>query len=100
VRTLSFTYNAAGELTQGTDPAGTYGFEYDGAGRVSYQSQSFAGFSPLIEYSRELDAAGNTTGLSAVIAGTADFQNTYDYDALSRLTSVRQAGQEEGNAVA
>ena len=53
VRTISLTYDAAGELMQGTDPAGTYGYEYDGAGRLNYQSQSFAGFLPLIEYSRQ-----------------------------------------------
>ena len=52
VRTISFTYDAAGELTQATDPAGTYGYEYDGAGRLNYQSQSFDAFSQLIEYSR------------------------------------------------
>jgi YD repeat-containing protein len=79
VRTIGFTYNDAGELTQATDPAATYGYNYDNDGRVKYESQSFAGFSPLIEYNRGFDADSSVLSLAAILAGTADFKNLYDY---------------------
>lgn len=52
MRTLLFDYNAAGELEEATDPAATYGYTRDNLGRVTSESQSFAGFSPLTTFSR------------------------------------------------
>jgi YD repeat-containing protein len=69
VRTLGFTFDAASRLTQATDLAGTYGFTYDALNRVKKESQSFAGFSHLIEYSRAFNKLGSVTTLSAVVGG-------------------------------
>ena len=55
---------------------------------------------PNVVLTNEYDADGNRTQLSATIAGTADFLNTYSYDALNRLTQLYQDGQTGGNAVA
>src|SRR5262249_27702054 len=100
VRTISYTLDAAGQLTQATDVAATYGYNYDNDGRVTYESQSFAGFSPLIEYNRGFNADSSVASLAAVLAATADFKNTYSYDNLARLTSVNQQQVTGGNAVA
>jgi YD repeat-containing protein len=48
VRTLEFDYDIASRLVEATDPAATLGFTYDNLGRVIAESQSFAGFSPLM----------------------------------------------------
>ncbi|MBM4089993.1 MAG: RHS repeat-associated core domain-containing protein [Planctomycetes bacterium] len=49
---------------------------------------------------QQFDAVGNRTGLSAAINGTADFADSFEFDFLSRMTSVRQTGQTGGNPVA
>jgi RHS repeat-associated protein len=100
VRTISYTYDNAGRLYQATDPDSTYGYTYDSLGQVTYESQSYAGFSPLIEYDSTLDGAGKLTHLAATIAGTADFENTFSYDTLARVSSIIQQNQTGGNAVA
>jgi len=100
VRTISYTYDTAGRLYQATDPDSTYGYTYNGLGQVTYESQSYAGFSPLIEYTSTLDGAGKLTALAAAIAGTSDFKNTFSYDTLARVSSIVQQGQTGGNAVA
>ncbi len=55
---------------------------------------------PDVVLSSGYDPAGNRKSLSATIAGTPDFLNTYSYDALSRLDTIDQQGQTGGNAVA
>jgi len=100
VRTISYTYDVAGRLDSATDPAATYGYDYDALGRSTYESQSFANFSALLEYERAFDGAHQLTSLQAIIAGTADFKNLYTYDDLNRLDRVTQQGIGGGNAVA
>jgi YD repeat-containing protein len=100
VHTISYTYDAAGRLDQASDPQSAYGYDYDALGRVTYESQSIAGLSPLIEYNRVFDGANQVTSLQAIIAGTADFKNLYTYDNLNRLSQVTQQGVTGGNAVA
>jgi RHS repeat-associated protein len=100
VRTMTYTYDAAGHLDQATDIAATYGYDYDALGRTTYESQSFANFSPLLEYERAFDGADQLTSLAAIIAGTADFQNAYTYDHLNRLSLVTQQDASGGNVVA
>ena len=55
---------------------------------------------PRVVLSDLCDANSNRTQLAATIAGVADFQNVYTYDALNRLTQLYQQGQTGGNAVA
>ena len=100
VRTIGYTYDAAGRLDSATDPAATYGYDYDALGRTTYESQSFANFTALLEYERAFDGAHQLTTLEAIIAGTADFKNIYTYDDLNRLDRVTQQGVSGGNAVA
>ena len=48
----------------------------------------------------QYDAINDRTQLAATIAGTADFLNTYQYDADQRMTQLVQQGQTGGNPVA
>ena len=43
------------------------------------------------------DAAGRRTSFDAAIAGTADFANTYQYDALGRTTQITQTDGDPGS---
>jgi RHS repeat-associated protein len=100
VRTLSFAYSAAGELVSASDPAATYTYSYDALSRVTSEGQTIAGLTPGITYESIYDALSRRTELQAVVGGTDDFQNTYTYDNLSRLTRLQQQDVGGGNVVA
>jgi RHS repeat-associated protein len=102
-RMLTYGYDAASQLILAEDPAARYTYQYDGLGRLASQSQEIAGLTPLIEYQSQFDLAGNRTELTALLGGSVDFQNTYTYDDLHRLTSLQQQAGGSGpgaNAVA
>ncbi len=99
LRTIEFEFDANSRLTEATDVAATYGFTYDALSRVISETQSFAGFSPLLSYDREFNSAGSVTEIAATIGSTADFLNTLTYDNLQRVTRIEQ-DENGGNAVA
>ncbi|WP_233198707.1 MULTISPECIES: RHS repeat-associated core domain-containing protein [Pirellulaceae] len=98
-RTLSYTFDAASQLTSASDPAATYTFTYDNLGRNTSTTHDLAalGFDVVID--EAYDALGRRTSLAAEIDGTDDLINTYSYDYLNRMTQVTQASQSGGNAV-
>ena len=100
LETFSYSYNADGQLTSADSPDSAYAYSYDGMGRVSSVDNNGTPNVPDVVLSSQYDANSNRTSLSATIAGTADFQNVYTYDALNRLTQLYQQGQTGGNAVA
>jgi RHS repeat-associated protein len=55
---------------------------------------------PQVVLTSAWDANGNRTSLSATIDSTDDFENSYSYDLLNRLTRVDQIGVSGGNTVA
>jgi len=55
---------------------------------------------PRVILTSTYDTLSRRTAVSASINGTADFLNSYSYDALHRLTRVDQTGQTGGNTVA
>ncbi|MCL4207913.1 MAG: hypothetical protein KJ000_35960, partial [Pirellulaceae bacterium] len=100
IRTLSFSYDAASQLTAAADPAASYDYQYDALGRRTSVTHDIAGLGFPVVLASAYDAAGNRTSLSATIDTTADFVNQYTYDALHRMTRIEQAGVTGGNAVA
>ncbi|MGH7192046.1 MAG: hypothetical protein ACREJM_00760 [Candidatus Saccharimonadales bacterium] len=55
---------------------------------------------PRVVLTSTFDLMGDRASQSAAINGTADFLNSYSYDADQRLTTVQQQQQTGGNAVA
>jgi len=100
LETFSYAYNADGQLTSASSPDSAYAYAYDGEGRTASVDNNGTPNVPDVVLSDQYDANGNRTQLAATIAGTADFQNVYTYDALDRLTQLYQQGQTGGNAVA
>jgi RHS repeat-associated protein len=100
VRTLSFQYDAASQLTAASDPTASYGYSYDNLGRVTTETQDLDGLNPVIAYESTYDGDNRRTGLQAFVGGKADFKNSYTYDNLDRLTSLQQADVSEGSVVA
>ena len=100
MRTLSFTFDAASQLTAVADPAASYAYTLDNVGRVTSDTQAITGLTFDIEYQSQYNANGRRTQLLAVLDGTADFKNTYLYDNLSRLTGLNQQDTAGGSVVA
>jgi hypothetical protein len=54
---------------------------------------------PHVVLASAYDAMNDRTQLTATVASTADFLNTYSFDAMQRLTEETQLGQTGGNGV-
>ena len=80
--TLTFSYDADGNLTGTSDPSGSYGYHYDRLNRLSSEDQP----GPLtIGYT--YDAASNLTGIVDA-AGTT----SYGYNSENLLVSLLEPG--------
>jgi RHS repeat-associated protein len=102
--TISYAYTVLDGLTSTSDASSGYAMAFDGFGRQSSVDNlgSLTGGTPSapdVVLNAQYDANGNRTVLDAVIAGTADFHNTYQYDYLKRQTQIIQQSN-GGHAVA
>jgi RHS repeat-associated protein len=100
VRTIDWTFDAAGQLTAASDLAADYTYTYDALGRATTLTHDIVGLGSQVIMNHTFDALGNRTQLAATIGGTADFVTEYTYDALRRMTRIQQHGVSGGNAVA
>jgi RHS repeat-associated protein len=89
VRTITYTYDAANELTGAQDPDATLTFTYDSGGNLLAAGTSGTAGEPLVtltySYSNSNDRLSMTDNLSSV--GRA----TYTYDDAHRLVSITQS---------
>ena len=105
-RTLNYEYDWVGNLTDTSDPAASYDFEYDQLDRQVSSKTTLPNLPNSVTLATQYDAAGNRTQLAAsfknlsTLAVTPDFVNNYVYDPLNRVTSISQAQQTGGNTVA
>ncbi|MCY3006183.1 MAG: hypothetical protein NTV29_09405 [Planctomycetota bacterium] len=97
VRSITTTYNAAGELLSVNDPSSDVSFVRDNLGRATTVSSTVNGVG--FSMGQSFDIVGNRTELRASGSGTPDFRNIYRYDKLNRLTEVIQTNQVGGNQV-
>jgi RHS repeat-associated protein len=100
IRTINYAFDAANQLTSASDPDSSYAYTYDDLGRLLTVDNAGTAGAPAVVLTSTFDANNNRTGLSATIAATVDFQNTYTYDSLNRLTRLDQSGPAGGNEVA
>ncbi len=99
VRTITSEYNVASELVSISDPSSTIEYTRDNLGRATSIENVIAGLTPAVILGQVFDAASNRTELNATIGSTADFKNSYSYDAVNRLIDIVQQSQSGGNAV-
>lgn len=100
LETFAYAYNADGQLTSASNPDSAYAYAFDGMGRTTSVDNNGTPNVRRVVLTSQYDNNSNRTQFSATIAGAADFQNVYTYDALNRLTQLYQQGQTGGNAVA
>jgi YD repeat-containing protein len=90
VRTLSYVYDAAGNLTSTSDPSASYTFAYDSLNRPTSVTTRVSGLDPSVTLLSQYDSSGNRTQLAASLTDpfsqvvTPDFVNQYTYDSLGR----------------
>jgi len=93
---VTYAYDLASRMTQARDSSGTYGFSYDGAGRLTGTGTQY-GFLPNRNFTTSYgyDAASNRTSFTDAEGGS----NSYSYDALNRLATLKDfTGQQFGFA--
>jgi YD repeat-containing protein len=95
VNTLNVAYDAASQRTSASDDVSSFAYAFDALGQVtSVDNQGTIG--PHVILQNTFDVVGNRTSLAATIDGVADFQNSYGYDQLRRLTQVLQSHSDPG----
>jgi RHS repeat-associated protein len=100
VRTISYGYDAMGNLLSVSDPDASYDYEYDNLNRQTDVTQTISGLTPAVEFGHEFDAAGRMTTASAMIGSYDDYVNNYVYDALGRLITLTQGEQDDTSVAA
>ena len=89
VRTISYTYDAAGEMLTASDPSASYAYAYNSDGRVMTSSASIAGLTPQVTLTSDYNDDGCRIDLLAQIGGVNNFYNQYGYDNLGRPEAKR-----------
>jgi YD repeat-containing protein len=90
VRTLSYVYDAAGNLTSTSDPSAGYTYAYDSLNRPTSVTTALPGLDPSVTLASQYDNAGNRTQLSTSLTDTStqvvtpDFVNPSTYDSLGQ----------------
>lgn len=92
VRAISYSYDAASQLTAVNDPDSAYGYSYDAAGRLTSVDNSGTAGSPDVLLNYGYDAVNNRTSVTDFITGIESGIETFDYDALDRVTQITQRG--------
>ncbi len=82
--TATYQYNAAGELTQASDPFSSYAYSYDADGRLVSVSNAGTPGVPSVTLSYAYDAFGDRISLSDSLGGVV----SYSYDGDLRLSSL------------
>jgi RHS repeat-associated protein len=86
--TVNYTYDNNSQVTQVTDPTGTYNFTFDNMGRLTGTSTQYSFLSGrTFTTSYSYDAASNRTVFTDPEGGTG----TYVYDSLNRMQSLTPA---------
>jgi RHS repeat-associated protein len=85
---VDYVYDLAGKIKQVSDPTGSYGFAYDNLGRLIGTTTQYS-FLPGTTFRNAYgyDAGSNKTLFTAPDGSV----NTYQYDALNRLTSLNNS---------
>jgi RHS repeat-associated protein len=108
---IHYEYDAAGRLVSEWDEFSSYSYTYDALDRVVTETVANPD-APVVVFTTGYDPSSPLppgegqgeralrTSFSATIGGVADFQRTYQYDALGQMVHIGQTGQTGGNAVA
>ena len=100
IYTATFAYNAASQLTSGTDNSSAYVFSYNSNGLVTKIDNNGTATGPRVVLDLTYDNLSRLLSQAATVSSTADFLDNYTYNAAGQLTKLTQQGQTGGNSVA
>lgn len=92
IEAFTYVFDAAGQLAAATDARSSYRHVYDSAGRLTSVTNAGTPEVPEVAFTYTYDATGALLNRSETIAGAASGVNSYQYDALNRVTQITQAG--------
>jgi RHS repeat-associated protein len=92
-RSINSTYNAAGELTQISDPDSSYRYTYDQDGRMETVSNQDTPNVPTTILSYGYDNVGNVLSMTESINGNLGVTTSHQFDALNRMTQNTQGNK-------
>jgi RHS repeat-associated protein len=92
LRTISFGYDAASQLTSASDPDSTYTYTYDLAGRLETVDNTGTPGVPAVVLTYGYDEVNNLTSVTDILNGTPAGTETFSYDDLNRVTQITQSG--------
>ena len=92
IRRTQSIYDAAGQLTQISDPDSTYRFTYDALGRQITIDNAGTPDAPNVVLNYTYDDAGNILSVSDTIDGQTGGSTDYRYDGLNRVDQITQSG--------
>src|SRR5207244_838334 len=98
--TATFAYDPASRLTSASDGNSAYAMTYDANGAVSQIDNNGTPTGPRVILDLTYDHLSRLLTQAATVASSADFLDTYTYNAGSQLTEMTQQGQTGGNSVA
>lgn len=75
VRTISYVYDAASQLTSVADSDWAYAYGYDALGRTVTVDNRGTPNAPQVALTNLYDALGSRTQVSAIVGGTLDYRN-------------------------
>jgi RHS repeat-associated protein len=97
--TITTSYDVLNRVAAVADDFSSCAYGYDALDRVVSETVANPGIPPVTLTTAYDRLDGLRSSFSATVDGVGDFQTTYAYDAMLRMTDVTQTGQ-GGNAVA
>jgi RHS repeat-associated protein len=92
IRTTSYGYDAASQMLSVSDPDSSYAYTYDLDGRVTSVDNAGTAGVPNVLLGYGYDAVDNLLSVTDTIGGQQRGTEAFTYDALNRVTQVRQSG--------
>jgi len=92
LRTINFSYDAAGQLLSVGDPDAAYAFTYDAAGRTTRVTNTGTPNVPVVQRDYTYDAVHNRLSEAETFGGALQATTAYLFDALDRPTRLTQTG--------
>jgi RHS repeat-associated protein len=92
IRTISYTYDAASQLTSVQDLDSSYSYTYDLAGRLTSVDNAGTNGVPNVRLNYSYDAVNNLVSTVDTINGRVRGITAYTYDALNRAIAITQTG--------
>ncbi len=92
INTLTFDYDAIGNVTSTTANGTANVYTYDDVGRPKEASNIGTPNAPVVTLTHEYSHRGARVETSAVINGNNDYDTEFLFDALDRMTTVSQTG--------